>query len=74
MTGYTVQKAVEVRGLNPGEAAISPPTFPDFVKPEDFRSVADEVREVTGGIPIGFKLSAQHVDDDIAFAFETGCA
>jgi glutamate synthase domain-containing protein 2 len=68
-----VGKIAQVRGLDPGEAAISPPAFPDLVTPADFRSVADEVREVTGGIPIGFKLSAQHIEDDIDFALEAGC-
>jgi glutamate synthase domain-containing protein 2 len=46
--------------------------FPDLVVPADFRRVADEVRERTGGIPIGFKLSAQHIEDDIDFALECG--
>jgi glutamate synthase domain-containing protein 2 len=34
--------------------------------------LAEEVREVTGGIPIGFKMSAQHIEDDIDFALEVG--
>lgn len=32
--------------------------------------MADEVREISGGIPIGFKLSAQHIEDDIDFALD----
>lgn len=28
------------------------------------------MREVSGGIPIGFKLSAQHIEDDIDFALK----
>ena len=28
------------------------------------------MRELTGGIPIGFKLSAQHIEEDIDFALE----
>jgi glutamate synthase domain-containing protein 2 len=67
-----VGKIAEVRGLEPGKAAISPPAFPDLVAPADFRSVADQVREVTGGIPIGFKLSAQHIERDVDFALEVG--
>ena len=35
-------------------------------------NVAAQVRERTGGIPIGFKLSAQHIEDDIDFAVEAG--
>jgi glutamate synthase domain-containing protein 2 len=62
----------EVRGLEVGEAAISPATFPDLDSPEDFRRVADEVREATGGIPIGFKMSAQHIENDIHFALDAG--
>ena len=57
-----------VRGIPVGTPAVSPPTFHDLKTPEDFRRVADEVREATGGIPIGFKLSAQHIEDDIDFA------
>ena len=65
-------KIAAVRDLEPGEAAISPSRFPDLETPEDFRRVADEVREVSGGIPIGFKLSAQHIEADLDFALEVG--
>ena len=34
--------------------------------------MAEEVREVSGGIPIGFKLSAQHIEEDIDFALAVG--
>src|SRR5699024_11745532 len=37
---------------------------------EDFRKFADHVRALSGGIPIGFKISAQHIEDDIAFAVD----
>ena len=63
-------KIAEVRGLEPGQSAISPATFPDLHTPADFRKVADEVRERSGGIPISFKLSANHIEDDIDFALE----
>jgi glutamate synthase domain-containing protein 2 len=65
-------KIAEVRGLNPGQAAISPSRFPDLSNPEDFRQVAEEVREATGGIPVGFKLSAQHIEADLDFALQAG--
>ena len=69
LPGDKVQgKIAEVRGLQPGESAISPATFADLVTPDDYRRVADEVRERSGGIPIGFKLSANHIEDDIDFA------
>ena len=71
LPGNKVQgKIAEVRGLEPGQSAISPSTFIDLKTPADFRKVADEVRERSGGIPIGFKLSANRIEDDIDFALE----
>lgn len=63
-----IGKIAEVRELEPGTPAISPSTFSDLNTPADFQKVADEVREASGGIPIGFKLSAQHIEEDIDFA------
>ena len=54
-------KIAEVRGLEPGRPAISPSTFPDISTVGDYREIAHAVREESGGIPIGFKLSAQHI-------------
>ena len=65
-------KIAEVRELKPGTPAISPATFPDLISVQDFQRVADEVRELSGGIPIGFKLSAQHIEDDLDFALAVG--
>ncbi|MBY5923260.1 glutamate synthase-related protein [Ferrimonas balearica] len=59
-----------VRGLNPGQAAISPARFADLTTPGDFRRCADHIREITGGVPIGFKLSANHIERDIQFALD----
>ncbi len=66
------EKIAEVRGLQPGQAAISPATFPDLKTVEDFRRMADRVRAESGGIPIGFKLAASHIEADIDFALAAG--
>lgn len=69
LPGEKVQgKIAQVRGLEPGQDAISPSTFADLETPTDFKRIADQVRERSGGIPIGFKLSANHIEDDIDFA------
>jgi CDGSH-type Zn-finger protein len=65
-----VGKISQVRGIPEGEPAISPATFSDLSTPEDFKRFADRVREITGGIPIGFKLSANHIERDIEFALQ----
>ena len=73
LPGHKVTKEIaEVRGLNEGETAISPAAFPDLKTADDFRKVAEEVRDATGGIPIGFKIAASHVEADIDFALEVG--
>jgi len=65
-----IGRIAKVRGIEPGQAAISPPTFADLKTTADFCELADHVRELTGGIPIGFKLSANHIEKDIDFALE----
>ncbi|MCI4667675.1 MAG: glutamate synthase-related protein [Bacteroidia bacterium] len=73
LPGHKVNKEIaEVRGLKEGQAAISPATFRDLKSVEDFRRLADEIRLQTGGIPIGFKLAASHIEKDIDFALEAG--
>ncbi|QQX78441.1 CDGSH iron-sulfur domain-containing protein [Shewanella sp. KX20019] len=65
-----IGRIAQVRGIEAGTAAISPATFKDLHTVEDFKMFAERVREVTGGIPIGFKLSANHIEDDIQFALD----
>ncbi len=65
-------RIAEVRGINVGQSAISPATFPDWTTLAQIRDFATEVRERTGGIPIGYKLSAQRIEDDIDAALEVG--
>ena len=67
-----VGKISEVRGLEPGTPAISPATFTDLHSVDDFKRFGDHVREITGGIPIGYKLSANHIEQDIDFALDAG--
>ena len=73
MPGHKVTEEIaKVRGLNVGQTAISPPTFPDLKTVGDFRELAEEVRTITGGIPIGFKIAASHIEADIDFALDAG--
>ncbi len=65
-----IGKISQVRGIAEGLPAVSPPTFRDLSSTADFRRFADRVREITGGIPVGFKLSANHIEKDIRFALD----
>jgi len=63
-------RIAELRGVAEGQAAISPPTFKDLITVDDFRRFSDQVREISGGIPIGFKMSAQQIEADLDFCAE----
>jgi len=65
-------RIAKVRGLKAGEDAISPARFVDWTSTCEIRAFANEVRRRTGGIPIGYKLSAQHIERDIDAALEVG--
>jgi glutamate synthase domain-containing protein 2/CDGSH-type Zn-finger protein len=67
-----IGRIAEVRGIEAGQPAISPPTFENLDSVQDFARFADRVREVSGGIPVGFKLSANHIERDIQFALDAG--
>ncbi|NEX13231.1 MAG: glutamate synthase [Prosthecochloris sp.] len=66
------EEIATVRGVAPNTSAVSPSRFRKLVTPEDFQRIAEEVRQATGGIPVGCKLSAQHIERDIDFALEVG--
>ena len=73
LPGAKVQgKIAEVRDLPEGKPAISPARFPEWTELGQYRDFAAQVRAKTGGIPIGFKLSAQHIEKDIDAALEIG--
>ncbi|MEM6590008.1 MAG: glutamate synthase-related protein [Pseudomonadota bacterium] len=65
-------RIAEVRSLEEGTDAISPARFPDWTDPLQIKDFADEVRDRTGGIPVGYKLSAQHIEKDIDAALKVG--
>lgn len=67
-----VGRIAEVRGLAEGTPAVSPARFPDWESPDDFRRFAERVREESGGIPVGIKLSAQHIEADLDAALAIG--
>ena len=73
LPGHKVTEEIaSVRGLKAGEPAISPAAFPDLFTTDDFKKIAEEVRQRTGGIPIGFKIAASHIEADIDFVLEVG--
>jgi glutamate synthase domain-containing protein 2/nitrite reductase/ring-hydroxylating ferredoxin subunit len=73
LPGHKVTEEIaRVRGLEPGTPAVSPSRFEELATVSDFRALAEQVRDASGGIPIGFKMSAQHIEEDLDFALDVG--
>lgn len=57
------QRIAEIRGLEPGQDAISPARFEALRTPGDFRAFAQEVRDASGGIPMALGADAVAVSN-----------
>lgn len=62
----------EVRGIAVGEASHSPSRFPDIGSVEDLAARLEWIRSVNPGIPIGIKIAAGRVAEDISSAVDAG--
>ncbi|HEY4377912.1 MAG TPA: FMN-binding glutamate synthase family protein, partial [Acidimicrobiales bacterium] len=67
-----VGRIAEVRGLPEGQTAVSPARFPDWKDLGDAKALVEELRAAGNGIPVGVKMSAQHIEDDIDAALALG--
>ena len=66
------REIAKVRGVREGRDVISPARFPGIRTPEDLKRTVDGLREKTGGKPIGIKLAAGAIEDDLAVALYVG--
>ena len=65
-------RIAEVRGIPTGTASVSPSRHERFGSLADASDFVSEVRSRSGGIPVGAKLSAQHIEADLDAALEIG--
>ncbi|MFF5965193.1 glutamate synthase-related protein [Streptomyces collinus] len=65
-------RIAEVRGLPEGTSAVSPARFTDWTTVRDAADLVSHLRERSGGIPVGVKMSAQHIEADLDAALEMG--
>ncbi len=61
-----------IRGFREGQDIISPSHFPDIRSKEDLKATVTHLRLKTGGKPIGIKLAAGHIEEDIDIALYAG--
>lgn len=62
----------EVRGVPPGTDVHSPAHFPDINSRADLTRRVAEIKELTGGAPVGIKFAAGDVESDMAAAVKAG--
>jgi glutamate synthase domain-containing protein 2/rubredoxin len=62
------EEIAAVRGRAVGEDITSPSTFDDIQSADDLKAKVDWLREISGGRPIGIKMAAGNIEDDLMFA------
>ncbi|MCM1136860.1 MAG: glutamate synthase-related protein [Clostridium sp.] len=61
-----------LRGKKPGEDVQSPSKFPELNSPADVKAMVDMLRERSGGRPIGLKIAAGNIEQDLAVCVYAG--
>lgn len=56
----------QIRGRKVGEDIISPAHFPDIINKDDLKQKVASLRERSGGKPIGVKIAAGNLEEDLA--------
>jgi glutamate synthase domain-containing protein 2 len=62
-----------MRGKPEGQDILSPSRFPGIETPEDLKKLVDMLRERGKGIPVGVKIAAGRIEDDLEFISGSGC-
>ena len=63
----------QMRGKPVGQDILSPSRFPGADSPEGLKAIVDMLRERGKGIPVGVKIAAGHIEDDLEFISASGC-
>ena len=66
------EEIVEIRNIPEGRDIHSPATIPGISTKEDLKNLVDELRLKSKGRPIGLKLAAGRIEDDLEHAVYSG--
>lgn len=61
------EEIAAIRGKKPGEDIQSPSKFPEVNSKEDLRDMVDMLRERSEGRPIGIKIAAGRIEQDLEY-------
>jgi glutamate synthase domain-containing protein 2 len=62
------KEIAEIRGFPEGTDIVSPANFDDILNRDDLKKKVDWLREKSEGRPIGIKLAAGHIEEDLEVA------
>lgn len=66
-------KLIRLLGLKPGEDAVVHARMPGIKSPRELGNLVEEIREITGGVPVGVKIAAGNdLEKDLAYILEAG--
>ena len=66
-------RIAEMRGRPKGKDILSPSRFAEINSPEDLKKMVDDLRSMSNGLPIGVKIAAGHIEEDLEFISRSGC-
>jgi len=61
------EEIAKIRNKPMGEDIISPSRFEEINSKKDLKKLVDDLRELSGGRPIGIKIAAGHIERDMEF-------
>lgn len=61
------EEIAAIRGKKQGEDIQSPSKFPELQTKEDLRKMVDMLRQCSGGRPIGIKIAAGRIEQDLEY-------
>ncbi len=62
------EEIAEARGIPEGQDCLSPPRHPEFSTPIEMLEFLGQMRELSGGKPVGFKLCVGHPSEVMAIS------
>ena len=62
------EEIAKIRGKNVNEDVISPSKFEEIKTRDDLKNLVSELRTKSEGRPIGIKIAAGHIEEDLEFA------
>ena len=66
------EEVAKVRGKKQGEDIISPSRFSEINSKEDLKNLVEHLRKKSLGAPIGIKLAAGHIEEDLEYCLSAG--